>query len=420
MPANKVKRDADMKTILYGDGVHDDYPAIQELLDSGSCCVALPAPKEHYIIGKTLKIHSNQELRLDRFALIRLADHANCSMLENASPKSYDKNISVSGGIWDMNHRHQWANPYHFPMPNGLTAEQEQEKAGFCKNGRLFFEGYSGMCFRFNSIRTFVFRDVTIRNPVVYGIQMAYVEDFTVENLCFDYTEGSPKLWNMDGVHCEGGCRNGVIRNLKGACHDDLVAITSDDGIYGPIDNITVNGIYAYGCHSAVRLLSVRTPISNIRISDVFGSFYVYAVMMSQYYQAKDARGIMRNIRIENLCASICEGTKDVPGNYESLIAIKSGLDIDGLIVDGLYRDESRCPLPSIEIESGAKITQLCIRHVHQRNSTGTGFPVLRNAGQIEGFCLSDISSGGDAVLKNTGEIAELKEADGQAERDCP
>ena len=41
--------------ILYGDGIHDDYEAIQELLDSGSCQISLPAPKKLYSISKTLK-----------------------------------------------------------------------------------------------------------------------------------------------------------------------------------------------------------------------------------------------------------------------------------------------------------------------------------------------------------------------------
>ena len=30
--------------VLYGDGIHDDQPAIQELIDSGVCEVCLPAP----------------------------------------------------------------------------------------------------------------------------------------------------------------------------------------------------------------------------------------------------------------------------------------------------------------------------------------------------------------------------------------
>ena len=46
--------------MLYGDGVHDDAPAIQELLDSGISAVVLPAPAKNYAIGSTLVIHSGQ------------------------------------------------------------------------------------------------------------------------------------------------------------------------------------------------------------------------------------------------------------------------------------------------------------------------------------------------------------------------
>lgn len=36
---------------LYGDGVHDDTMAIREMLDSGICEVALPAPQVKYCKG---------------------------------------------------------------------------------------------------------------------------------------------------------------------------------------------------------------------------------------------------------------------------------------------------------------------------------------------------------------------------------
>ena len=43
-----------IKNKLYGDGIHDDYPAIQEMLDSGMSCVYLPVPAKYYSISKTL------------------------------------------------------------------------------------------------------------------------------------------------------------------------------------------------------------------------------------------------------------------------------------------------------------------------------------------------------------------------------
>ena len=77
---------------LFGDGIHDDQPAIQEMLDSRASCIYLPPPEKCYIISKTLRIHSNQELRLDRYTRVCLADNSNCSMIENAEPETWNDN----------------------------------------------------------------------------------------------------------------------------------------------------------------------------------------------------------------------------------------------------------------------------------------------------------------------------------------
>ena len=68
---------------LAGDGATDDTAAIQARLDSGASCVYLPPPAKCYLISKTLKIGSNQELRLDRFSVVRLAPKSDCPMIEN-------------------------------------------------------------------------------------------------------------------------------------------------------------------------------------------------------------------------------------------------------------------------------------------------------------------------------------------------
>ena len=95
-----------------GDGVTDDTMAIQARLDSGVSCVYLPPPEKHYLISRTLKIGSNQELRLDRFSVIRLAPKSDCPMIEN---RGYvggdDKHIALTGGIWDMANLEQSPNP---------------------------------------------------------------------------------------------------------------------------------------------------------------------------------------------------------------------------------------------------------------------------------------------------------------------
>ena len=68
---------------LYGDGIHDDQPAIQEMLDSGLKEIKLPTPAKNYLITKTLEIPSDCSFSLPRHAVIKLADGANCFMLKN-------------------------------------------------------------------------------------------------------------------------------------------------------------------------------------------------------------------------------------------------------------------------------------------------------------------------------------------------
>ena len=112
---------------------------------------------------------------------------------------------------------------------------------------------------------------------------MAITENFTVQNIHFDYLEVSPKLWNMDGIHIEGGCKNGYIHNLSGTCHDDTVALTTEDLYRGDIENITVDGIYGRDSHSAVRLLSRANKLKNVHITNIYGTYYVAGIIISKY-----------------------------------------------------------------------------------------------------------------------------------------
>jgi len=370
---------------LYGDGIHDDYPAIQELLDEGKSEVFLPEPQKNYTISKTLKLHSNQTLRLSPFTLIKLSDNANCAMAENYDFGTYSENISIDGGIWDMNHSNQEPNPYHFPDKNGETYYDKVKKIGYDKTtSKVFPAIYSGHCFRFCNIRRLVIKNIVIKNPVVYGVHLACIEDFDVSDIFFDYTEGSPKLWNMDGIHVEGYCKNGTIKNLKGACHDDLVALTCDDGLYGPIKNITIDGIFAEHSHSAVRLLSHGIPLENIKISNVFGSYYVYCIALTNYYVKEGEYGIMKNIIIDNVAASKCEGTKDVKGDKYPFIWIERNINVDGFSLSNVERYEDFSANPLLKIDANVNVRRMRLSNIYQKSLLGEKIPLLKNDANSE------------------------------------
>ncbi len=377
---------------LYGDGIHDDYAAIQELLDSGICEVVLPAPEKNYLISKTLKIHSNQSLILPRFATIKLAAGADCTMIENDDFSAYSTNIKIEGGIWDMNHNLQSPNPYHFKDKSGKTFyDYIKEDEYDIKTATVFSTRYVGHCMRFCRVKNFTATNLTIKNPVVYGVQVAYMEDFSFINIQFDYTEGSPKLWNMDGIHVEGHCKNGYLHNLKGACHDDLVAITADDFLYGPIENICVDGIYAEHAHSAVRLLSHGLLVKNIHISNVYGSYYVYCIGLTKYYGGEEERGCMQNIVIDNVFTAGSKGTVDVKGGDCPIIWVQNGVDVDNLSLTNVFRNEETLTTPFIQIDERATVKNLVLNNITQRNYTGKEVPSLVIEGKVDNFVKNNI-----------------------------
>ncbi|MBE6590144.1 MAG: hypothetical protein E7643_08190 [Ruminococcaceae bacterium] len=396
---------------LYGDGIHDDYPAIQEMLDAGMQVVYLPVPEKNYVISKTLKIHSRQELRLDAFTRVMLSDGANCEMLTNDDHVNGNDQVRIVGGIWDMNHKNQKPNPYHFPDPDtGMTVFQWMEANNFDReHSKDFPPVWRGFCFTFNDVKRFYLGDITIVNPVVYGISLSYIENFTIENITFEYNEGSPKLWNLDGIHLERHCKNGYIHNLKGACHDDLIALTSDDFMPGPIENIEIDGIFAEGCHSAVRLLSQVTPVKNVSIKNIFGTFYTYCIVISKY---KDfGTGAFDNIDISNVYASHCPGTVDVPGNYSPLIQIGPDLTLKRLTLSNIHRNETRCTTPTVGIKDKSYVKYLNVYNAEQTNETGTPIPFIGfmgDEGEIENLTLLDIDTNGDPLLSHPERVKKL------------
>ena len=175
---------------LYGDGIHDDTPAIQELIDNAGNELVLPSPKKHYLISQTLTLPSNFRLVLPRFAEIRLADNSNCVMLRNRSTpqppakdatdewdfyfflKDFDGekpdcNIEVTGGIWNCNNMGQLPNP----------AQVESSKVGK-------FAGYAML---FYSVKNLKISGMTFMDPTNYAVMMDRVSYFTVEDITFDY-----------------------------------------------------------------------------------------------------------------------------------------------------------------------------------------------------------------------------------------
>ena len=388
-----------METVkLYGDGRMDDYDYIQAELDSGKPLVELPMPQKYYLITRALKIHSNQELRLPEDAIIRLRGNSNCLMITNADPENGDENIRVVGGVWDMNKAEQAMNPYLYFNPEPYTREvyraceeipwfkiinsEEAERAHTFPN--IWF----GICMVFGHVKNLYVGNLTLKDPVTYGAWAGHVEDFTFENIIFDFNPGIPYPVNMDGIHLEGWARRGVFRNLRGACYDDTIGFT-DEFVKGEISDILIDGIYGYDAHSAVRFLANPSPIRNVTIRNVHGSYYQYAFGFTKYYNyGNGIPALFENIVIED-----CEISK-----ARKYPRYRKGAQMDeytpfwfeaetltkNITIRNIRRVEWNCPCELIRLEKGSTVENMTIENVEQTGMFVDTPPLIVNHGTLK------------------------------------
>lgn len=380
---------------LYGDGINDDTAAIQELIDTAENELVLPKPEKRYLISKPLEIPSNFKLVLPRFAEIKLAANSNCVMLRNKHtrniPEDYNgrflsyiesckgsettKNIEIVGGIWNFNNMEQAPNPLQVREP------KIPEFWGF---GMIF---YNVVGLKISSL--------TLKDPSNFAVTLDTVTDFEVENIFFDYNKGNPIPINMDGIHCNGNCHNGTIKNLKGACYDDLIALNADEGTRGPITNVTIDGIYAETCHSAVRLLSAHQKVENIHISNVYGTYFQYCIGLTKNASNGQIDGGYDNIVIDNVYASKANQVYTYPWQGEwqyPFIIIEGETLVKNIKISNLHRKEKTIPIETICIYGDSIVENLVLENVTVENLTGEKYPFIKNYGTIKNLVMHDTS----------------------------
>lgn len=403
------------KNKLYGDGIHDDLPAIQEMIDSGKGELRLPFPEECYLITAPIVIPSNFKLVLPRFAEIKLKGGSNCFMLQNktvAKPekrlrdyipsdtkelwKFYDllspdendtcHDFEIEGGIWNFNNMNQ--------KPNPIYLREYDEN------------NYLGHCMFFYNVKNFRLSNMTIKDPANYAVMIDTGSYFTVENIVFDFNDGNPIASNMDGIHLNGSCHFGTIRNLRGACYDDLVALNAYEGSAGDITDIEIDGLFAEGCHSAVRLLTVEQNVRNIRISNVYGTYYQYCIGLTKFYAGKTT-GCFDSITLDGIYASkakrlpIQEAHMTDKSYSFPFVWIQEDTVVKSLTVNEIHRREYVNTADTIHIGKGALVEKMTLGTVTVENHVGGHLATFVNNGRIGklvagGLSRSDMEGDGE------------------------
>lgn len=298
----------------FGDGIHDDRAAIQAALDSGAAEVVIPMGI--YCVSDTLRVGSDISIQADRNAKIVLKAATRRKrgdfLLSNADTEKGNKNIRISGGIWDGSN----------------TA------AAHAKPDIFEEDGYSGALLNFVNVEGLSLKNMVLANSVTYYVRMSHLHHFEIEDIeLFSDHFGA----NQDGLHFGGDVKHGTVKNIRalsfGQPNDDLIALNADDSILrvenrdiarDDIEDIAFENLYAQSCHTIVRLLSVTAAIRNISIKNVFAGYRCYAInadgarycrtplFKEEEYPA--GVGVIENVHIENFT---CYPAFDVPGDWK-------------------------------------------------------------------------------------------------------
>ena len=358
----------DEKMKLYGDGIHDDTDAIQAMLDM---CGTVRIPDGRYLITKPLIIHSNTHLILSSLATLRLADRANCSILDNDGLYSDETNVNITieGGIWDGNHMMQERQK----IPNeGRPGDENEDK--ICDKQTYISNIYVVFMVRLVHTQHLQVKNLTFKDPTSYAIHIADSRYFNVENITLDYDLLKP---NMDGVHIQGPARFGKIRNIFGNANDDHVALCANGTIRseitrGDIEDVDIDGVYCDNGYTGVRLLSRGDAIRNIHISNIHGEFRFYAVSFTHHYPIRDDKPILlENIHISDIYASksraeCAENHKPAVENG-ALIWFENGIVCRNVRVENIYRNERNIytKAPTVRISENVQASNLCLQNIH-------------------------------------------------------
>ena len=262
-------------------------------------------PEGVYYIDRPLIIGSDTKIFADEKAEIILVKGVKTLLLRNksvvdgsdfkiAADAPVDNNVTVCGGIW---------------------GEENEERLGYGSSG-CFDENDSlkgvSTCFLFSGVNNLTLKNIVFRKTAGFACQIGRVNGFSIENVAFE------KCF-ADGLHVNGGVKNGVVKNLSGHTEDDLVALNAYDWDnstinFGSIENVVVDEVYSAGganAHKSFRIQSGVYPykngekedcyVKNLTVKNVSGVTTFKMYLQTPAYTDLPEKNIGVG-RIENVC----------------------------------------------------------------------------------------------------------------------
>ena len=287
--------------VRYKDGFIWSDALNAALTDRGEIYI----PRGRYYVDKPLILKSDTTISADEKAEIILVKGTKTLLLRNesvidgsdlkiADDAPFDCNVTVCGGVW---------------------GEENTERLGYGASG-CFDENDSmkgvSTCFLFSGVKNLRLKNIVFRQTAGFACQIGRINDFLIENIRFE------KCF-ADGLHVNGGVKNGVVKNLSGYTEDDLVALNAYDWDnstinFGSVENVLIDGVHSAGgtnAHKSFRIQPGIYPykngekedcyIRNLTVKNVSGVTTFKMYLQTPAYTDLPEKDIGVG-RIENVC----------------------------------------------------------------------------------------------------------------------
>jgi hypothetical protein len=349
---------------------HDDTVAIQAAMDA-SVGKILDFPNGTYYISSTLIPQSNQHLRVDKRATIKIAPGSMCNFIKVSNSIS---NFTIDGGTWDGSGQY-------------VTRTT----------------GYNGKGFYFKSASYLLIQNIKIKETREWGIGHFGTTNFVFRNIEFDQLDLQGR--NGDGI--TGQClTNGLYENIYGYTNDDMIHVgagtdffSTSDPIQSDTTNITIRNItlkqknggttYAW---RAIQLSALNGKrLSKVTIDGVKGTTQSCGILIENYNTSTGV-SYMSNIHINDItCNRYTAGFSTVVGTY-GIVNINN-ITVDNLTIGNMSRIEDSLTEHQVYIDSSAVISSLDISNVNliwKNSKTGD---VVYDKGSVSKINFSNITS---------------------------
>ena len=163
-----------------------------------------------------------------------------------------------------------------------------------------------------------------------------------------------------------------------------------------------------------MRLLTVSTDIRNIRISNVYGTYYQYCIGITKFYEG-ETTGCFDSILLENICASKAKRLPVQEANlikggfidyHFPLIWVQDETHVKHLAIRDLHRREFNNPIGTVVVDKTALVENLSLENLSLENHLEKHCPLVEINGRVKKLIAINVP---EDAFEGSGVVEEMK-----------